>query len=216
MDFPRKGKPTMKKLLLTAVALAALTLMAAPHSSYAQDDYIGLYFDDNASCTTGAFLDHVAAYIVYLNPTLTSTRGFECGFDITSPTKDANFNTSVSVSYPAQFTDVGVNDAAAGSYNYITGYATPVEITGSSFVFGTLDIFILDPGELDFTLRGAIPSSDTVNGLPMVMLDDFSLMTMNLAQAEGSATIILNPTGDCGVSLPTEDMSFGAVKGLFR
>ncbi len=215
MDFPRKGKPTMKKLLLTAVALAALTLMAAPHSSYAQDDYIGMYFDGNASCTTADFLAHVNAYIVYLNPTLTSTRGFECGFDITSPTA-TTFNSSVSVTYPTDFVDVGVNDAANGAYNYITGYSAPVAISGN-FVFGTLDIFYLDMDtELDFNLRGADPSSDTVNGLPMVMLDDFSLMPLNLAPAEGSPALILNGTGDCGVTLPTEDMSFGAVKGLFR
>ena len=166
-------------------------------------DYLTMYFDDEAPCTSGAFLDHVAAYIVYMNPTLDRVRGIECGFDITSPTKDSNFNTSVSVSYPAQATDVGVSDAAAGTYNYITGYATPLDVTGSSFVFATLDIFVLDAGELDFTLRGSIPSSDTENGMPMVMLDDFSLMSLQLGMQPGSPTMVLNPTGDCPV-VPVE------------
>ncbi len=35
-------------------------------------------------------------------------------------------------------------------------------------------------------------------------------------QAVGSANMILNPSGDCDVTLPTEEMSFGAVKSLFR
>ncbi len=166
-------------------------------------DYLTMYFDNYARCTTGNFLDHVTAYIVYMNPTLTSTLGFECGFDLSSPTKNANFITSISVTYPALATDVGVNDAAAGSYNYITGYATPLDITSSSFVFATLDIFILDSGELDFTLRGAIPSSDTENGMPMAMRDDFSLMALQLGMQPGSPTMVLNPSGDCPV-VPVE------------
>ncbi len=203
----------MKKMLLTVVALAALTLMAAPHSSYAQDDVMGMYFADGSSCTTAAFLDHVTATIVYLNPTLTKTRGFECGIVMENAT-----NTSITVTYPAPATDVGAPNIGGNNYNYITGYATPqdVPVNGDGFVLATLDIFVLDSGTINFTLRPASPSSDLNEELPMVMLDDFSLMTTIVAQATGSVTMTLNPAGDCGVVLPTEDMSFGGVKSLFR
>ncbi len=168
-------------------------------------DYLTLYFDGGGGpdvpgepCTTADFLDHVTAYIVYMNPTVGNTRGFEAGFDITTPAGATSIFSLVTVTYPIDAVDVGTSDPLAGTYNYITGYAAPLEITGSSFVFATLDIFVLDAGELDFTLRGSIPWSPP-NNLPKVMLGDFSLLPLELGMAEGSPTMVLNPTGDCPV-----------------
>ncbi|MFH2051886.1 MAG: hypothetical protein ABIK96_05405 [bacterium] len=212
----------MKKLLLTVSALAALTLLA-PTSSFAQPDLecIGLYFSGGASCTEADFLAHVPAYIVYLNPTISETRGFECGFDITTPTKDVQvFNTNVSVTYPTPATDVGVSSAADGTYNYITGYGSPIVISGPAITLATLDIFYLDMATtLEFNLRACIPSSDPLGENPVVLRPDFTEKVIGMHHAEGSPSLVLKPTGTgggCDVVLPDEDMSFGSVKSLFR
>ncbi len=196
--------PVETKTLLDGQVL----LFKGYYQSNSISDYMTMYFDVGGGpdvpgefCTTAAFLDHVTAYIVYKNPSLPETRGFECGFDITSLTKDVQINTSVSVSYPAPATDVGVIDGAAGTYNYIATYAQPRDIPagGNGFILATLDIFVLDAGELDFTLRPSSPSSDPMGELPMILLNDFSLMAVQLGMLPGSPTMILNPAGECTV-----------------
>lgn len=214
----------MKKLLLTVSALAALTLLA-PTSSFAQPDLecIGLYFSGGASCTEATFLAHVPAYIVYLNSSLSETRGFECGFDITTPGKDVQvFNTNVSVTYPTPATDVGNSSPADGTYNYITGYGSPLVISSPGVILATLDIFYLDMSTtLEFNLRPAIPSSDPLDANPVVLRPDFTekVIGMHQQQDPASPSLVLKPTGTgggCDVVLPDEDMSFGSVKSLFR
>lgn len=216
----------MKKLLLTVSALAALTMLA-PTSSFAQADLecIGLYFTDGTdadllgdSCTTGAFLDHITAYIVFLNPSLDSSRGFECGISLSTPSKDTMFNTSITTSSyaTANVTNVGVNDAVAGTYNWIVGFGDPVTITGSALTLATLDIFLLDNGQLNFNLRASVPSSDPLDLNPVVLKPDFSELVVGMHQAGDSPSLIINPAGSCDVILPSEDMSFGGVKSLFR
>src|SRR3989339_566227 len=158
----------MKKLLMLVSALAALSLLA-PNAGYAlgENGYMGLYFDTagQTSCTTGVFLTHVTAYIVYALPVIDSSRGFQCGIIISSPAKDAQLNTTIAVTYPVPATDVGVN--AYPKFNYITGYSTP-QLIGDSFVFATLDIFVLDMDtQLNFTLEYADPV--TLGTKPIVM-----------------------------------------------
>jgi hypothetical protein len=75
MDFPRKGKPTMKKLLFAVSALAALSLLA-PSTGLAQaQNVLGLYADEAATTNNieGAtpFSQH-NIYMVIENPYNTS------------------------------------------------------------------------------------------------------------------------------------------------
>jgi len=207
----------MKKVLLTVFALAALTLLALPQSSYAQVEALGMYFAANdSSCTTGAFLDHITAYIVYLNPQLPETRGFECGYDLTLPAaKGAAINTNISVSFPVSATDVGVDDSPNGNYNRIVGYSGPVATSGAT-IMATLDIFVLDAGQIDITMRPASPQSPPLDGNPKVVKGNFDLLSVPQSNASGSASLVINGATPCGVTLDSEDMSFGAVKSLFR
>ena len=209
----------MKKLLMIVSALAALSLLA-PSSSFANpaNGYMGLFFEsglpgEDVSCITGAFLDHKTAYVVYLNPIVTSTRGFEAASIF--PNRARIPRSSIPrFPFPIRcpLPTWAVNTPP--SYNYITGYGTAQVITGAAFVLATLDIFVLDAGQLDFTLRASIPSSGGTT--PNVMQDDFSFFNVALIQDVGSPTLTLNPVGPCGVILPTEDVSWGAVKSLFR
>ncbi len=191
------------------VALALVSLLAA--SAFAgldpDPDMMGLYFDDMGMtvCTTANFIDHVPAYILYTNPTIATTRGFECGITVVGRT-----NTSVSVTYPTAATDVGAADG--NTFNYIAGYAAPMP-TSEVTVLATLDIFYLDTNPLDFFLGPATPSSDPNGMYPMVMLDDFSLMTVGTSTDGGVSAQINAP--ECMV-VDNEDASFGAVKALFR
>ncbi|MFH2052548.1 MAG: hypothetical protein ABIK96_08780 [bacterium] len=167
-------------------------------------EVIRLYFDDSAFCTEANFLDHVRAYIVYDNPTLPAIRGFECGFDITTPGKDIQvFNTNVSVTYPTPAIDVGLSSPPDGTYNYIVGYGSPLVVTGTALTLGTLDIFYLDMSTtLEFTLRASIPSSDPLDLRPVVVRENFSEYIVELGQVEGSPSLVLKPTGtggDCPV-----------------
>ncbi len=211
----------MKKVLLTIFALAALTLLALPQGSYAQET-MRMFFNDNPtdpltdySCTTGNFLDHITAYIIYQNPSLTQTRGFECGYDVTLPgAKGAAINTSITASFPLQATDVGVDNSTAGTYNRIVGFSDPLA-TSTNTVLATLDIFILDSGEIDITMRPADPQSPPLDGNPKVVKSDFNLQSVPMWYGEGSPALIINPTGACGV-VENEDISFGSVKSLFR
>jgi len=53
MDFPRKGKPKMKKLLFAVSALAALSLLA-PSTGFAQaTNTLGIYLDEAGTLNSG-------------------------------------------------------------------------------------------------------------------------------------------------------------------
>ncbi len=192
--------------MLVALALIGLLATSAFAGLDPDPDMLGLYFDTEGMvvCTQANFIDHVPAYILYTNPTIASTRGFECGITVNGRT-----NTSITVTYPLPATDVGAQDG--NTFNYITGYSTPMP-TAPVTVMGTLDIFYLDTNPLDFVLGPATPSSDPAGMYPMVMLDDFSLMTVGTS-TNGEVSAQLN--GSCTV-VDNEDASFGAVKALFR
>jgi hypothetical protein len=135
------------------------------------DEMIGLYFDTGGTSNTVAvgFLDHATAYILYMNPSIAATGGFECGFDLSKSTGTL-FNTLVSVSYPTQSVDVGTNYTSAGIYNYIVGFGSPL-LTSGRTVMATLDFFFLEQMDVFSDLRGAIPSS--TDGPPAVMTSDY-------------------------------------------
>ncbi len=162
---------------------------------------LGMYFDQDAtqSCTTASFLDHVTAYIIYRAPSLAEIRGFECGYDVTLPgAKGAAINTSITASYPVNVTDVGIDDTFNGIYNRIVGYAEPLFTTDNTIV-ATLDIFVLDSGEIDITMRAADPQSPPLDGLPKMVKPDFNLLSVRMPYAPGSPALIINGGDPCGV-----------------
>ncbi|MFH2051247.1 MAG: S8 family serine peptidase [bacterium] len=142
-------------------------------------DEIGLWFDPQAltDCAEVNFLDHLPAYILYSNPTIASTRGFEFGFDLSGA---GVYNTAISVTYPVSATDVGTVNQSTGTYNYIVGYGFPIP-TAAHTVMATLDIFYLDMGvAIRATSRGSIPTSNPITGLPMILKEDFSLLEADI------------------------------------
>ncbi len=167
---------------------------------------IGLYFDTEATqtCADAEFLAHVPAYILYTNPVIDTTRGFECGIDLLRA-GGRNFNSIMDVSYPLPATDVGVSTPFDGVYNYIVGYSDPLPTTETT-VMATLDIFFLDSESVTMIMRAADPSS-SVNGMPMIMLEDFSLQDVFIATPED----LLATAGECGGTT-----SIDGVRNLFK
>ncbi len=214
----------MKKLLLTVSALAALTMLA-PTSSFADSSngYMGLYFPGTPangpglSCAEIAFVAHKTIYIVALNPVIPGIKGFECGIDVTSPTLET-FNTNISVtSYAGPAVDIGNKDSINGDYNFIVGYNAAVPVVSGSLILATLDVFYLESAgdRLELTLRAAIPPSHGTP-VPLFLNEANEEVQVAVTQDPASPTLIINPGGDCEVVLPSEDMSFGGVKSLFR
>lgn len=166
--------------------------------------YMTLYWDDGGSwvpCTTASFLQHKTAYIVYVHPVIPTVLGFECGIDISRPAKDSQVvNSSISATYPTSAVDVGMSTPP--SYNYIVGFASAMPVTGDAFILATLDVFVLDNGQLDFTVRASNPSSDG-GDLPNILAEDFSFFNVGLGMELGSPTMVLNPVGECPV-VPVE------------
>ena len=198
----------MKKL----VVLLMLSLMAT--SAFAvvdpDDDMMGIYFDLNADvvCASASPVTHRIAYIMYTNPTLPTTRGFECQVSYVA----GDNNTSISATYPVSTTDVGVK--AAPAFNFIAGFANPLP-TSAATVLATLDIFYLNFSgpSMDIFLGPAVPSSSDL-GLPMVLREDFSQMDVGTSVLPGGPAAQIN--APVCLVVDNEDASFGAVKALFR
>lgn len=191
----------MKKL----VVLALLSLIATTAFAGLDTDpnMLGLYFDTTGDtvCGTAAFLDHVAMYVLFTNPTIPTTRGFECTIQMVGAT-----NTSFTVSFPISATNVGV------APSIIAGFSDPIP-TSAATIMASLDVFFLDFTPVDFFLTAASPESPPYNGLPKVVLEDFNLMSVGTSTNGGVAASLNAP--QCMV-VDNEDASFGAVKALFR
>ncbi len=154
---------------------------------------MGIYFDTQGTVTQAdaVFLDHVQAYILYSNPSLPAALGFECGVDVVPVVTGTPINTNVVVSYPLAATDVGVSDAAAGAYNFITGFSEPLP-TAQQTVLAELDIFYLDSGPLDFYLRASDPETVPISNLPAVIRKDYSIYEVAMASDPASPAMQIN------------------------
>ncbi len=204
LDVPGYNAPAAETLNLNE----GQTIIFAGNYTAQSAEALGLYFDVDATqtCTEGAFLDHVPAYLIYTDPSIVATRGFECGIDFSG---GATYNTSMTVSYPLPATDVGTSAASEGSYNYIVGYSTPLP-TSAVTVMATLDIFYLDFNPIDMAMRAAIPSSSFID-MPMIMLEDFSLMDIAIATPVSSLTA----PGGC-VKSASARASMNEVRNLYK
>ncbi|PJA75463.1 hypothetical protein CO151_06260 [bacterium CG_4_9_14_3_um_filter_65_15] len=172
---------------------------------------IGLFFDTNADvvCTSAPFLTHIPAYIMLTNPSIPATRGFELGMDLIGAT-----NTSVTVtSFPVSSINVGVDGTGGNDINYIVGFSVPVGTTPAT-ILCTLDIFYLDFVQVDIVLGPSGPSSDPNGTNPMIVKEDFTLVTADVVNMPGMPAAQIGAP-ECTV-VAAEDASFGAVKALFR
>ncbi len=171
---------------------------------------LGLFFDldGTQTCTEGAFFAHVPAYIIFKDPSISTTRGFEIGIDFSSEGL-TTFNSNMTVSFPLAATNVGSGSTVDGIYNYIVGYGFPLPTTANT-VMATLDLFFVETGALDMNLRPAIPSSSH-NGLPMVLLEDYSIKDVAIANPVATVT----QPGGCPVPVTTS-AAMNEVRNLYR
>ncbi len=169
-------------------------IAATPAAGLAET--MGIFFDAQGTVTEveAGFLDHVAGYVVYADPSLPVVRGFECGFDVAASLKGAQINTMVTVSYPLPATDIGAVDPAAGTYNFIAGYGEPLPTSGAT-VLAELDIFYLDMAPLEFRFRASNPESPPANGLPAVIRNDYSTYEVAMASDPAQPAMVILPEG---------------------
>ncbi len=198
--FPVMGYPTPPPMQGVLTEGQIMTF----NGRYSQgSSSFGMYFDQDAteSCSPAGFLDHVTAYIIYRDPELIQIRGFECGFDITLPAQPgASIISAVTTTFPVPATDVGINDPGRGVYNLIVGFNYALG-TVPATVVATLDILVLDQGEIDITLRAADPQSPPLDDLPKVVRNDYGLTSVSMAYAPGVPALVITGGDPCAAAV---------------
>lgn len=172
----------------------------------------GIWLDTAAtqSCTEAAFLSHVAAYIVYSDPSVPSVRGFEASLTLTRAS-GTSFNTSVSKTYPVSATDVGNSSGAIGIYNFIVGYSEPVP-TSANTVVVTLDFFFLEQESVHVALGASNPESPPITGQPAVVKEDFTLLDVGV----GNGMLDLLSGGETCAKSASGASAWNGVRSLYR
>ena len=158
MDFPRKGKPTMKKLLFAVSALAALSLLA-PSTGLAQaTNVLSLYADEAATMNNidgMAPFSQADIYLVVTNP-FNDARG--TAIDFLGGVEFAVLPTNalvLSITWPVDVTDVGTGN------NHIVGFGQPLAVTDGMATVCTINFLYQsatsEPGQ--FMLAPTVPAS---------------------------------------------------------
>jgi hypothetical protein len=217
MDFPRKGKQKMKKLIYVLSALAALSLVA-PSAGFAQAyNQIGVYLDDEATvynhtmAGTGQLELKVIVTHAYNQNTVpagvpvTQIAGFEAGllFEGTAGIFRA------AVTYPTSAVNVG-NDN-----NLLVGYDTPLLVSGDATLLCSLPLFTTSVGTMTVKMTPASPAS--IAGLMAIAdktVDPQELVPMYPSSGDFDMPVFaLNIEG--GI-VDTEDTSFDNIKAMYR
>jgi hypothetical protein len=217
----------MKKLLLVATALIALSLLASTVvvAEPTHPNELGLYTNVDGTGATGGFYEQYNEFVLYLvltKPADTENgevpypaiRYFECRLDF-SP-----FGSLIKTGEYLPATSVNLGETSAlyseGYLEYIVGFATDVPVTNESVVLVTLTFLSLnDPGRIEVTLGPtrnytppSIPGQMAFGGAwpsdPRVMY--------SVSGSHDAPVFIIN--GEEAVA--TEQMSFGQVKALYR
>ncbi|MCB1183459.1 hypothetical protein KDM41_08490 [bacterium] len=218
----------MKRLMLTAATLAALTILM-PAATMAQHlNQVGIYTDmvgtpaaANYDATPNTPFD---VYLVLTNPTnftfnggtgtevaVTDIAGFEA--KITWPDSPAFFKTAEA--FPAQ-----AIDAASEADEYAMGFATNVPVSGGAVVLATFTLLVTTTDPFQVFLSNI--RFDSIDG-EMAFVDandpnSTDWQDGNLAPMWGSTGGTANPVfsinDDSAVAI--EDQSWGAVKALFN
>ena len=210
MEFPRKGKPTMKKLLFAVSALAALSLLA-PSTGLAQaTNIMSIYADEAASANSvdSAPFSTIDVYLVITNPynhdearPIDAIAGVE--FAVPTPTNA----TILGFNWPVDVVDVGTG------INHIVGFGQNVAVSGGMATLCSIQFIYTSATSAPayFTLAPATPAS--AEGF-MAVLD---------AGDEGNIIEVLPPyeNFDFNVfavndAVATESSTMDAVKALYR
>lgn len=213
MEFPRKGKPEMKRLFFAMSALAALSLLA-PSAGVAQDiNQIGIYTTTTPVPNSaearwdGSLPGQLTAYVVLTNPfndvttqsSIVQVGGYEfhvilpAGFLITEsilPGSVLNFQTAP-VFYCSGLVDVTSNRALL------------VTLTLATFT-GTEGLVYLDEVPQGASIPGSIAITD--GG------DNFQLVEAYPASGDLALPVF-------GINMdvvPNEDASWSDLKALYR
>jgi len=223
MDFPRKGKPKMKKLLLAMSALAALSLLA-PSDGVAQSwtgpenltNAIGIY--TTATPTPASANDDAVysgapgqftAYVVCTNPWNDNTNtaisiigGFE--FKLVLPGNVFLLNAAL----PPQSTNF------ATPPEFLCGANAPVNNSISTLITLTLGWFDGVPGTISVTPVEIAPASVPGNIAVTDYNDDFSI---SVAKPSSGVGAFDQPVFGMGTPVvPNDDTTWGGVKSLYR
>jgi hypothetical protein len=209
MDFPRKGKPTMKKMLFAVSALAALSLLA-PSTGLAQStNILGIYADEAGTANSinpQAPFSPVDLYVVCHNPynpvtelPITAINGIEFGLTLDNI-------LSLGTTFPVNATDIGGSPT-----NIVAGFATPTTVIDGTVVLATINCLVQSAGPGYIGMTPATPSS--APGF-MATLD---------AAVSGQIIPLLPPyeSFDYHVfafneEVATEPASLGSLKALYR
>ena len=195
----------MKKLV--AILLCSLMVTSAYAMLDEDADQMGVYFDLGGTVVCSPWAPIMTAYILYTNPSIPNTRGFECEVKL----QKFDGTAVAGMWFPPTFPIAGQNLGTGGMF--IVGYSAPIA-TSAATLLATIQYYSMEAPMVGYNifLGEATPNSGTLP-YPMVMLDDYSLMHVGLSVVDGPTAQLGAP--ECSV-VPNEDVSFGAVKALFR
>jgi hypothetical protein len=211
----------MKKLLFAVCALAAISLLA-PSAGFATPDpgvwnnRIGFYTTataDAASLPSMAATTPFNVYMVVCNPT---------GADGLPAAVDA-FECSVSVTGPSYFRltetlgGTGALDVDSATNGYAVGFAAPIPPTNGFCLLVTWNCMLMAPASSGspwnmYMGPASIPS--VPGGYMAVNVPSSDPMLQSCLPSSGDFAQAVFSIGETVV--PDEDVTFGAVKALFR
>ena len=210
---------------MKALCFVILTLMLSCGTAAAQDTQINdiLFLTEPDSwedCVRAEFLDHITMGVYLRCPSYPFISGLEFGLSITGRT-----NTSLIPDFPVgPSPDLNWDTDQPGFVDIRLMFSSPLTAT-ETLLLGTIDVFYLDAGELDFTLTAASPSSLAAPAPLYVGDPGRNLVPLARSPLADPPDFVVN--GDCGSPwnavigyicgpLPDHQMSWGAVKSLYR
>ena len=172
------------------------------------DDSMGVYFDlaGDSICRDCPFNSIANAYVLYTNPTVMAIYGFEAR--ITVANSDGFAFTPIF--FPPTLPQGGV--IVGNNGNRVSNYSSPL-LTSPATLIVTISWFNLEVGTTNILIGPSLPSSGSLD-LPMVILDDYSLMHTGMSSLAGTPCAQLNAP-ECMV-VGTDEMSWDSVKSLYR
>ncbi len=212
----------MKTLSVVLLAVLLFTLPAAAQDQYFEDIlYLGDPVLPYVNCEMVHLLDH-ATMGVYLGcPSYPFISGLEFGLQITGRT-----NTALMPEFPVgPSADLMWNTDEPGFVDISLMFESPLTAS-DNVLLGTIDVFVLDDGVLNFTLTASSPSSLT-DPAPLYVADPGQIL-VPLSRYPDVGPVDFTINGNCAIfplntprkyacgALPNDRTSWGSVKSLYR
>ncbi len=186
-----------------------LSLLVASTSFAVVDpvpDHIGFYFDlsaDYYNIRVEPFTT-VPAHVIVTLPHFDALYGYEFGFQI----EGSHIVTNV------MLMGTGPIDVGGAPGNHIVGLAAPI-VTSEATLLATVNVFVLDGGEVLLTMTGATPNSVPESNMPAVLLAGDEILPV-----DNPCTFPDGTSYPCAVINPapfaTDEATWGAVKSIYR